>query len=160
DGPGLLDFFRSRTLDGADDAHIKVLVRQLGDDAFVVREVASRKLVSIGPRAREILKAALKDADPEIARRAEDCLRQIRDGASTSVLLAAVRVLARHRPARSVEVLLNYLPSADDESVASEVRVVLGTLAVHEGKADPALVAALADPNPARRAAAGSALAR
>jgi hypothetical protein len=160
DGPGLLDFFRSRTLDGADDARIKVLVRQLGDDAFAAREQASRKLVAIGPRAREVLKAALKDPDPEIARRAEDCLRQIHDGATTSVLVAAVRVLARHRPPRAVEVLLNYLPSADDESVANEVRVQLGTLAVDDVIADRALVAALADPHPARRAAAGAALAR
>jgi hypothetical protein len=160
DGPGLLDFFRSRTLDGADDARIKTLIRHLGDDSFAVREHASRKLVAIGPRTRDLLRAALKDSDPEVARRAEECLRQISEGASTAVLAAAVRVVGRQKPPRAVEVLLNYLPSADDETVASEVRTVVGNLAVHDGKADPTLVAALTDAQPARRAAAGLALAR
>jgi HEAT repeat protein len=160
DGPALLDFFRSRTLDGTDGAQIKALVRQLGDDAFTVREQASRKLVAIGPRAREVLRAALSDPDPEIVHRAGACLAQIREGDNPVLLAAAVRVLGRRRPARAVDVLLQYLPSAEEETVAHEVRAVLDGLAVQEGKADPALVAALADATPARRAAAGSALAR
>jgi hypothetical protein len=159
DGRALLGYFRNRTADGADDARLKSLVRQLGDDSFVVREQASRKLVALGPRAREVLRAALKDADPEIVRRAEECLRDITDAAKPEVLAAAVRVLAQRKLAGIVEVLLAYLPSAEDETVASQVRSSLIGLAVRDGKADPALVAALTDAHPARRGAAGAALA-
>src|SRR5262249_28874586 len=47
DGPGLLEFFRKRTLDDAAEDKIKGLIRQLGDDAFEVREQASGQLVAI-----------------------------------------------------------------------------------------------------------------
>jgi hypothetical protein len=160
DGPGLLAYFRHRTADASDSARILALVRELGDDSFAVREGATRKLVAIGPRARHALRASLNDSDPEVARRAEDCLRQINAGASASVIAAAVRMLARHNPPRAAEVLLAYLPSAEDESVGNEVRAVLVSLAVRDGKADLAVVAALEDANAARRAAAGVALAQ
>jgi hypothetical protein len=160
DGPGLLAYFRSRTMDGTDDARLKALVRQLGDDSFQVREQASHKLVAVGPRAREVLKAALKDPDPEIARRAEECLQRIAEGARSEVIAAAVRVLALSKPAGTTEALLNYLPFAEDEVVAGEVRAVLVRVAVRDGKVDPALVAALKDPQPVKREAAGALLAR
>jgi hypothetical protein len=160
DGPGLLAFFRNRTIDGGDEGRLKALVKQLGDDSFTLREQASRQLVSVGARAKKVLKEALENKDVEVARRAQECLRMIDQGASTAVVGSAVRVLARRRPAGAVEVLLNYLPSADDEMLAQEVRAALGDLAVRDGKADPALVAALADASPLRRGAAGLALAR
>jgi hypothetical protein len=160
DGPALKTFFRNRTIDGADNARLEALVRQLGDDSFLVREQASRKLVAIGPRAREALVAARKDPDPEIAHRAEECLRQIKEAASTTVLVAAVRVLARHQPAGAAEVLIGYLPYAEDEIIADEVRSALVLLALRDGKAEPALLAALEDGSAARRGAAGMALAR
>ncbi len=160
DGPGLLAFFRNRTIDGGDEGRLRTLIKQLGDDSFPVREQASRQLVSIGARARKALKEALESKDVEVARRAQDCLRMIEQGASTAVLGSAVRVLARHRPAGAVEVLLNYLPSADDEMLAQEVRAALCDLGVRDGKADPTLVAALTDASPPKRGAAGLALAR
>src|SRR5438876_1191828 len=50
--------------------------------------------------------------------------------------------------------------AAEDEVVAEEVRSALAQLAVREGKPEPVLVAALTDASAARRAGAGSALAR
>src|SRR5205085_7161234 len=57
-----------------------------------------------------------------------------------------------------VEVLLAYLPFADDENVAGAVREALATLAYADGKAHPALLRALHDPLPVRRAVAAEAL--
>jgi hypothetical protein len=160
DGPGLLTFLCNRTIDASDADRLRKLVAQLGDDSFTVRELASRQLVGIGGGARKVLTEALKDPDVEVSRRAQECLKQIEQGASATLVASAVRVLAQRRPAGTVEVLLNYLPSADDEMLAQEVRAVLADLALRDGKADPALVAALTDASALKRAAAGVALAR
>src|SRR6516162_5025078 len=80
DGPGILAFFRQRTSDVSDTTRIKALVRQLGDDQFKQRETASKQLVMIGPRARPFLQEAVKDADPEISRRARECLTHVGEG--------------------------------------------------------------------------------
>ncbi len=160
DGPGLLEFFRGRTVAGNEDTRIKTLIRQLGDDDFETREKASAPLVGIGTRARPLLEKAAMDPDVEIVRRAQDCLKQIDQGTTTSVLATAVRVLARKHPAKTIETLLNYLPSAEDQSVAEEIRLALVPLAVKDGKSDAALVAALTDKNAAKRGGAGSVLAR
>lgn len=159
DGPGLTAYFKKRTLTVSKEEHIKELVRQLGDDEFKKREEASRQLVMLGPRARPYLQAALKDADPEIVRRAQECLERIARGTSSSALSAAVRVLARSRPAKAAAVLLAYLPSAEDERVAETIHQVLPQLALRDGKAEPALLEALADKSAVKRAAAAAALA-
>jgi hypothetical protein len=160
DGPELIAFFRQRARDVSDETRIPMLVRRLGDDQFKVREKASKQLVTIGPRARPFLEAAAKDADPEISRRARECLQQIGEGATSSVVSAAVRVLAQRKPPEAASVLLEYLPAAEDESVAETIREALTALAVRDGKPEPALVAALTDKAAAKRAAAAVALCR
>jgi hypothetical protein len=160
DGLGLLKFFRQRTVDSSDEDRIHALIRQMGDDSFEVREQASAQLIAIGARARTLLRQAVNDPDIEIVRRAEECLRQIEHGATSSVVAAAVRVLVQRKPAGAAAVLLTYLPFAEDESVAEEVRLALGSLAIPEGKPDPVLLAALTDRSPVKRMAAGVALCR
>jgi hypothetical protein len=160
DGPGLAAYVKQRTATGADEAHMKVLVRQLGDDEFKAREAASRQLVMLGVRARPYLQAALKETDPEIVRRAQDCLDRITQGTTASAMSAAARVLARLNPPNTAAVLLNYLTSAEDERVAETIQDVLPSLAVRDGKAEPALVDALTDKTALKRAAAAAALCR
>src|SRR5262249_4611904 len=140
DGPGLLEFFRQRTVDAADETRLKTLVRQLGDDSFEKREEASRQLVAIGARALPILRQASTDSDIEVVRRAQECLRRIEQGTTSVVLSTAVHVLGQRKPPGAVEVLLAYLPSAEDESVAEEIRITLTALALRDGKPEPALV--------------------
>ena len=77
DGAALLDFFRKRTPREADRARIAELVRQLGSDEFDLREKASQALVAQGAAARKALQGATGSGDPEVARRARDCLRQL-----------------------------------------------------------------------------------
>jgi hypothetical protein len=155
---GLLGFFRRRTVAEADRAQMKLWITQLGDDSFDVRERASAALVARGAPAEPLLKQAAKSADVEISRRAEECLRQIKRTVGAAVPLAAARVLARRKPAGAAPVLLAYLPFADNENVADEVRLALAAVAVRDGKPDASLVAALKDKDPLRRAAAAEAL--
>jgi hypothetical protein len=159
DGPALLEFFKKRVVRGDDAARLKALVRKLGDDDFDVRETASKQLVAEGARARPFLQEAVSDPDVEVSRRSRECLEKIDRGTASVVVATAARVLAKQRPAGAAEALLEFLPQADDDSVAEAVREALAALATREGKPEPALVASLADKLPARRAAAAVALA-
>jgi hypothetical protein len=160
DGPALVEFFRKRVGTEAARARARELVKLLGDDSFDVREKASADLVALGRVAMPALREALKDRDAEVARRAADCLRLVESDAGPALASAALRRLAAHKPAGAAAVLLDYLPCADSENLAEEVREALPSLAVRDGKADPALVKALVDELPLRRAAAAEALCR
>jgi PQQ-like domain len=160
DGPALLEFLRKRTLDEAGLAKIQRLVKQLGDRSFPMREQAANELIGLGKPASPYLRRALHSGDPEIARRAEACLRVIdeRDG---RIGLAGVvaRLIALRKPAGSGETLLAYIPFAENESVLEEVQAALTAVALPSGKPDPALIAALNSPMAVRRAAVAEALA-
>lgn len=158
DGPALLEFFRKRTARDVDLTKLRTLVRQLGDDSFEMREKASAQLVTLGITAAPYLKEVLKDPDIEIVRRAEECLRRIGEGSSGALVDAAARLLAARKPDGAAEALLGYLPFAEDEVSAEEIRDALTSLASRNGKPEPALVAALTDKVPGRRAAAAVAL--
>jgi hypothetical protein len=160
DGPALLDFFKKRTVTDTDRTEIDELIKQLGDEDFDKREKAKESLIDRGPVAMKQLKEALQSPDKEVAHRAEECLKLLTRAADPAVAAAAVRLLARKHPDGTVEALLAYLPFASDPMVVNEVREALVDRAVHEGKAEKAVVAALEDKSPLRRAAAAAALVR
>jgi HEAT repeat protein len=160
DGPGLLAFFRERTLTDAEKERLATLVRQLGDDNFGVRERASHSLVKAGRLALPLLTAARNDEDAEVARRAVDCLREIEQGRDLILTAAAARVLAARKPDGAAEVLLAYIPSAADEDVEEAAVAALAAVGLRDGKALPAVTAAMKDKEPARRAAAASVVGR
>lgn len=151
---GLIDFFRARSPTESDRRTFERLVSDLGDEEFAVRDRASRRLTERGAAALPALRAALSDPDPEVVRRAHFCIEEIERGPGPALTAAAVRVLRQRQPAGAVEALLGYLPFNDDDGVEDEALEALVTLGVHEGHADAVLAAALADPRPARRAAA------
>jgi len=157
DGAGLLEFFRQRTLTDSERRHLQRLVRQLDDDDFDVRERATVALSDFGPPALPALRQAAKSPSLEVVRRAERCLKAS-EPEPGDVVAAAARLLADRRPAGAAEVLLGYLPDADDEQAAAEAQVALESLAFRDGRADPAVLKALDDPLPARRAAAAEVL--
>jgi HEAT repeat protein len=160
DGSGLLAFFKKRTLTDEESARIRGLIEKLGADDFDERVRAQALLIESGPVARRLLREALKSKDTEVRRRTRWCLAGISKDSADHVLGAAVRMLAQQRPGGALETLLNYLPSADDPDVVEEVVRGLASAGVREGKADEVLVKALKDRLPAKRAAAGGALAR
>jgi hypothetical protein len=161
DGPALLEFFRKRTVSDTERDKIRMYIRQLGDDAFEVREKASSALIAIGKPAEKYLREATQSADLEVSRRAGECLRAILEsGPSTALPAAAARLIAKHKPAGAAEVLLAYLVSADNIMGADDVRNALATLALRDGQPGKVLVDAVADKAAVRRAAAGEALVR
>jgi HEAT repeat protein len=158
DGPALLEFFRQRTLAIADRDKILALIRQMGDDDFGVREKAFSDLVALGNPAVPLLRQSVADPDAEVVRRAERCLARIEGSVGVSVSSAAARLVAVRKPAGAAEVLLAYLPFADDDNVVDEVRQALAAVTVRDGKPEPTVVKALADPSPLKRATAAEAL--
>ena len=158
DGPALLDYFKKRVVNDVDRQRIAKLINDLASEDFDTREKASQELTSIGAPARLQLREAQKSADVEVSRRAEQCMAQIDKVASAPFLCAAARLVAHHKPDGATEVLLAFLPSAEEASVIDEVVATLKVVGFKDGKAVPALVKALADNNSLRRAAAADAL--
>ena len=66
-----------RNLDPELRVEIEELVRRLGEDDWKQREAAQRRLLEIGPAAKDRVEAVLSDPDPEIATRAEQILDAI-----------------------------------------------------------------------------------
>ncbi len=154
DGTGLLDCLRRQTLRGDERAALAQTVRRLGDVSYFVREDASRALLEKGRAALPFLRAALNDSDLEIQRRARRCLDAIESGPALGRLQAMVRLVAERRPAGAAEVLLAYLPFADQDALEDEIRTALKTLGMKDGRPEPALAAALRDPLALKRSTA------
>jgi HEAT repeat protein len=159
DGAALLALFRRWTPQDFDMDQVQMLVQQLGDDDFDVREKATTALIQKGGAALALLREAAKNEDLEVVERARFCLKEIEKGQATVVPASAARLLALRRPAGAAEALLAYLPIAD-ESGAEEIREALAAVAVQDGKPDEALRRALTDKAGVRRAAAAEVLCR
>ncbi len=155
-GPALVEYLRGQVADAARLAKVRALIKSLADETFAAREKATEELIAVGPVALPLLREAARDRDLEVSRRAKQCLQQIGEEANRSTVAAAVRLAAVRRPAGAAEALLNLLPGAD-ETLTGEIKAALYALA-QGGKPDEALVRALADRDPARRAAAAAAL--
>ncbi len=151
----LLDLFRNRANTKPDNDALLSLARKLGDPAEEVRTKAAGQLVSWGPAAIPVLRHVLNDLDsPLAAEQAQRCLDWLEGSRRTEVPIAAARVLVTRKTAGAAEVLLAYLPYADDQTVVEGIKTALIGLAPKKGKADPAFLKALKDPVPLRRAVA------
>jgi HEAT repeat protein len=157
DAPTLVAEFRKQTLSADDHVRIARLIVQLSDGSFRVRDRAAAELVATGPKAAGLLHQASRSAEPERARRADLCLKRIGQ-AKRPLPPEAARLLAMRRPQHAAQVLLDYLPFAEDEAMAAEVQTALGLVAMVDGKPNADLRSALADREPVRRAAAAEAL--
>jgi hypothetical protein len=161
DGPALLAFFRQRTLSEADRAKLAETVRRLGDVKYHVRLKAEKQLRAAGRGALSLLRPALKDPDLEIVWRADRLVKQLESDTEVGLLTAAAQVLADRKPKGAAQVLLAFLPEAGEEDYLQETLLAsLAAVGVQKGKADPAVLAALADKEASRRAAAAFVVAR
>ncbi|OWK34621.1 PQQ-binding-like beta-propeller repeat protein [Fimbriiglobus ruber] len=160
DPAGLLGYVRLRTLSDSDLSRIQSVIKRLGADDFEERLKAATEAEQFGPAAVGPLRAAAaqSEADPEVAYRASECLRRMEKVPHSAVMAAVVRALGKSKPADTAKVLLGFLPLSDTNGVADEIRTTLVAVAARDGRAEPALVDALADASPIRRAAAGVAL--
>jgi HEAT repeat protein len=160
DGPTLTTAFRKRTLQPDELVAVQTQIDKLGDKIFAVRERAAADLVALGGKVAPLLHDASNNADLELAQRAQYCLKQITKNEEKNKLpAAAARLLAMRDPAGASATLLDFLPYSDDEPMRTEIGKALKHLVVVSGKPDPALVKALGDTLPTRRAAAAEALA-
>lgn len=158
DADALLEYLKARTLTDVDQNKINDVIKKFGDDDFETRVKATEEVERFGPAAIGPLKTAEKNADPEIAYRAKQALRRMEKVPHTAVATAAVRAVVKLKPKDGASVLLGFLPLADSDEVADEIRTALVGLAVVGGKTEPALIAALDDKLVIRRSAAYVAL--
>lgn len=159
DGGKLIEYLRQRTLTETEQSRIEAVIKRFGAEDFDDREKATVEVEAFGSAAIGPLKTAEKDADPEVAYRARLALRRVETVPHAAVAAAAVRAVVKLRPDGAATALIGFLPLADDEEVSDVIREALVTLAVgKDGKAEPALLAALSDPSPIRRRAAYVAL--
>jgi HEAT repeat protein len=158
EGPWALEEVRKRTLKDGDRDKGAALVKALGDDDFDVRQKAEAELKALGPAMVPLLRQALNSPDVEVRQRAAACLKSIEKDTSAPLPAAVPRVLALRKPAGAADAILNFLPFAEDETIAAELQAALDAVAYKDGKPDPALARALQDPAAARRGAAAEAL--
>jgi HEAT repeat protein len=161
DGPALIEFLRQRTRLDVDVASLTALADDLGNPDLHVSRKAMAALVGHGPAALPVLRRVVNElGEPQRGARARRCV-QLLEGTGADLLpVSVVRVLGQRRPPGAAEALLAYLPAADSESVVEEVSRALSLMAFVDRKPQPALLDALKDRSPLRRAVACSVLAR
>ena len=159
DGPGLLAYFRKRTFPDPDPKRVALLIRQLGDRSFKLREQAREELLRrLSLKTLDTLREAERSNDHEVRRRAINIRIEIEGRSDSAVESAAARLVAVRRPEGAAAVLLNFLPFAADESVVEEICQALPAVALRDGRLEAAVLAALTDKLAIKRGAAGAAL--
>jgi HEAT repeat protein len=156
----LLDYLTSLSGKDGDLGRLPQLVSDLGNAAFERREQATRKLTALGLPALAPLCRARRDSDPEVRRRAAGCTERIDQAFPWYLPRSAVRLLVRRQPPRALEALLQYLPYAVGEELEEEIWYGLDGLVRADRRIKPAVMTALSDRLPARRAAAAYLVAR
>ena len=88
---------------GPTAAQIARWIEELGDDSFATREAAMKKLAAAGGEAETPLRAALKNTDAEVARRAKTLLEQFRWGIYPDTPEAVVKLIRSYKTAAGSE---------------------------------------------------------
>src|SRR5262249_12464741 len=97
--------------------------------------------------------------DLEVVRRSRRCLDALAGVPPADLRAAAARALIVRKPPGGVAALLAFLPDALDTAEEDRIVAAVTALGVRDGKVDPALLAALTDRLPLRRAVAAEVLA-
>jgi HEAT repeat protein len=134
------------------------LLENLGASTPDARQQACADLVSIGTPVLPRLRALAREGGRSAAL-ARHCVTAI-EGDGGTLTIAVARLLANRRASHATRVFLAYLPHAENDRVLQEIVELLRTVAHNEsGTADPAVVNALGDEHPLRRATAVALLA-
>jgi HEAT repeat protein len=153
-GPNLLAYFRLRSRGEAKPERLAGLIEKLGDSSPIAAQKACGELAAIGAPAVPALRQAVKDPDrQQIARLAQRCLHALEQNPG-QLSSSAARLIAQYRPAGTAEALLEFAPEAEDDGVIEEIRLALAAVAYTNGKFNPALLKAVKDDSPIRRALA------
>jgi hypothetical protein len=158
-GPGLLAFFRQRMTLSVDAEQVAQLTKQLSDKSEKVHTKAMAELVGLGPLAVTALRRTVNQADnEETLSRARKCLQGIEGAGGSALVQSAVRALSAHNPEGAADMLVCYLPLADDETAIQEIETALLAIGMRDGKPESALMRALTDPTPICRGVAARVL--
>ena len=150
---GLVKFFQLRERGEPAHGTLDQLLESLHAAAPDVRQQACADLVAIGTPALPRLRALVREGGRPAAL-ARHCVTAIEtDGGVLTG--AAARLLAQRRASEASRVLLDYLPHSENDRVLQDIVESLRGVAHDEkGTADPAVVSALSDDHPLRRATA------
>jgi hypothetical protein len=155
----LLNFFQKRTQPPPARAVIQHLARALDSQNATEADDAQGELVSLGvPVVAVLREVANRVDDVRASRRAKEILQQIEGPEAGRLPAEAARLLAARNAPGTAEALLNYLPFADNDAVFDDFISALTVVGFRDGKADPALLAALKGSHGFSRAAAVRAL--
>jgi HEAT repeat protein len=154
DAAGLTNFLQVRARGEPARGTLGELLDKLRAAAPDARNQACTELIAIGVPALPRLRALMREGGQQPAALARSCVRTIEaDGGALTV--AAVHLLARRHTADAARVFLAYLPHAENDAVLQEIEEALRTLGHDEkGTANAAVVRALGDEHPLRRAIA------
>jgi HEAT repeat protein len=155
----LFDFFRKRAEPPPGRAAIEQLAHALGSESTTEADAAQRQLVSIGAPVVPVLREVANRVDAiRSSRRARQVLQLIEGPGADRLPTEAARLLAARKPLGAAEALLGYLPFADNDVVVEELVAALTAVGFRDGKADPAILAALKGTRAFGRATAARAL--
>ncbi|MSR54549.1 MAG: hypothetical protein EXS09_14860 [Gemmataceae bacterium] len=155
DPPALLDFLKQRSRESIAEGELDPFLKKLGSTEAKEASLASTALIIRGPLAIPALRRAINDLSAKAAaERAKKCLSQIEGRAGADLVAATTRLIGTKKPAQAVEVLLAYLPYADDAIVLEAIGSSLSSLAYPDGKVHPALLQAIEHDVPLVRATA------
>ena len=154
DDKSLIQFLEKHSPTDLDPQNVDGLVRNLGAPSFENREKATKDLLRMGLPALASLREALREPDAEVRRRAEQCVEKIERDATWRLHPPAVRLLVKRKAQGATEALLRFLPYAVGESLQEEIWYGLAALVLKDGAVRPAIIAALKDASPVRRAVA------
>jgi len=96
-----------------DQQRIDQLIRQLGGASFAEREQAMKELVAVGVPALEPLRKALQSKDPELIRRAQECIPIIERNVQIVTLIKALKDKDSETRAQAAKQLGKFGPMAD-----------------------------------------------
>jgi HEAT repeat protein len=155
----ILNFFHKRSQPPPARAAIEQLARALGSENATEADGAHGELVSIGVAVVPVLREVANRVDAVGAsRRAREVLQLIEGPRADRLPVEAARLLAARKAPGTAEALLGYLPFAENDAVFEEFVLALAAVGFPDGKANPALLAALGGPRGFCRAAAARAL--
>jgi hypothetical protein len=158
DDSALVTFLRLRQRGEPTHGTVDQLIANLDASASNARQQACADLVSIGTPVLPRLRALARE-DGRSAALARHCVTAI-EGDQGALTTAAAHLLAKRRAADAARVLLAYLPHSENDRVLQEIADLLRGVAFSEsGTVDPAVVSALGDEHPLRRATAVALLA-
>ncbi len=154
-GEKLLPEFTQKIPTPEDQAKIKDLIRELGDDNFEIREKASMKIKALGDLVVPSLRSLTNSLDVEIKGRAKSLLEEMGESKSKPISPSLVRILALKKTKGLLPALLAYFPVAESDEQFTEFLESAILYSRQQTLPDAAVVKSLDAENPRVKLASG-----